>query len=216
MYDQITMDNFIKDMYDFTKDTIIPILFKSSSTYDKPIRSLMKAIIFDVVHEKGWPITQKSLCKNIIEKSDSYPIENYEIVDSKITWKRTKGNDPTTLNNVLSKLLYGFYDEVENPIDNYVDRSVRNTESMFTASKNILIEIGCKIIPSDDYINALVTDTTYAPEYKDQAPNEVSIQSTSYPDNEIVNTNDILKYGGKQTRGRKSKRKSRRKFSKRN
>ena len=57
---------------------------------------------------------------------------------------------------------------------------------------------------------ALITDVTYAPEYKDQAQNKVSIESTSYPKNEIVNLDSILTPGGKRRRSRKQKSRRRR------
>ena len=101
-------------MEQYTKEIILPII-KINALDSREVRALKaikKLIIFEVVHEKAWPITEKSLCRNIPLRYDEFPVENIKLNEetNKISTFHYLFADPTTIGNVIGKIRSGFYD----------------------------------------------------------------------------------------------------------
>lgn len=178
LFDIRTELQFYKYMNDFTKEVILPIIEKNKSDNEevKAIKSIMKLIIFEVVHEKAWPITKKSLCRNIPLRYDEFPVENITLSDNKITTFHYLFADPTTIANVIGKIRVGFYDKVTDPKAYVVPYEYRTSVFVAKAANELLRQIRCKNIPSEDYILALTKDRHAMQEY-------VDLKSIDLPDN---------------------------------
>lgn len=170
-YDLRTEDSFYKYMEKFTKEVILPIItFDPADTDEvKAYKQLKKILIFEVVHEKAWPITKKSLCRNIILKHDEFPIEtiHYDEAKKKISILDYSFSDPTTLGNVIGKLRNGFYDKINATDKRICKVEYRTSKHLSIAARELLNEIKCSSIPSPEYILALTTDRQYMQEFQD-------------------------------------------------
>ena len=133
----------------------------------KAYKALMKIIIFEVIHEKAWPITQKSICKIIPMRYDEFPIENLDIIDDKIQTYYYLFADPTTIGNVVGKLRHGFYDKINEINEKIVPKAFRTSQNVAIAATLILENIGCTEIPPIKYMLALAKDRHAMQEYTD-------------------------------------------------
>lgn len=154
-FDIVSRDAFYQHMQTFTQETIIPLITKPNpgDTYKRPkpnpedihLYPLIKMIVFEIVHEKAWPITKFSLCRNVMLGYDQFPIEVINMnngTDQSINIKTSEFSDPTTLANMYRKLLYGFYDD---DIKEYiVPKDIRNKESIIAAVHKLMKGIGCE------------------------------------------------------------------------
>jgi len=177
------LDDFYYKMYRFTFDTILPLISLKdiSDQTEKALRNIMKIIIFEIIHEKAWPISPKSICRNITLKHDTFPIDNLEIVDNEISTTIIKFDDPTVLSNVRGKLRAGFYDDTTEPNDKIVDHKYRKSGMIALASQRILNKLNCSNKVSLEYLLALTTDKTATQEYQDVT--EISVRD--YPRTEV-------------------------------
>ena len=93
--------DFYKYMWEFTKH-ILKIIGTNKTK---------QLIIFEIIHEKAWPITRHSIIRNIQVGYDKFPVEELKISKSgKIYINNFIFDDPTTLANLYYKLVYGFID----------------------------------------------------------------------------------------------------------
>jgi hypothetical protein len=162
LFDMRTELEFYKYMETYTKDIIIPIIKKNKS--DSPetaaYKDIMKLVIFEIIHEKAWPITEKSLCRNIPLRYDEFPVENIKLNNDthKIEAFHYLFADPTTIGNVIGKIRAGFYDFADNPNEKIIPKEYRTSYHVAKASRKLLQLINCSKIPSDEYMIALTTD----------------------------------------------------------
>ena len=187
LYDIKTPDQFYKYMQDFTNETIIPMITlkglpKDSSDQninnERAMRAIKKLIIFEVVHEKAWPITQPSLCRNISLRYDEFPVENITFGPSKKDGKDKSVikafhylfADPTTIGNVAGKIRTGFYDKTSDPKDYIVPLKYRTSQNVAICAKEIMQQLRCNKIPTDQYFLALATDRHAMQEFEDIPP----------------------------------------------
>jgi hypothetical protein len=199
LFDVKTDIDFYKYMEEFTKKTILPLLTIKSTDDEqtKAFRALMKIIIFEVVHEKAWPITQKSLCKIIPMRYDEFPVENLDVIDGKIQAFHYLFADPTTIGNVVGKLRNGFYDKVNEVNERIVPKSFRTSKNVAIAATTILETIGCTEIPSIGYMIALAKDRHAMQEYLDMPTINIAnepVENVSYPDinaSELFNDSEL-------------------------
>ena len=139
----VTKDEFYKYMCELTFTKIIPIITPNENDSDEEIgiKSMCKLIIFEIVHEKAWPITIFSIIRNIKLGYDVYPIESLSI-DKNIKITYDAFNDPTALANVHYKLLSGFYDDItinsNLQSDFIIDSKYRNSKYILEASRRII------------------------------------------------------------------------------
>lgn len=178
------LDNFYYKMYRFTFDTILPLINKKdvSEEAEMAMRDLIKLIVFEIVHEKAWPITPKSICRNLTLRYDTFPIDNLEIdKDKNITTRIIKFDDPTVLSNVRGKLRAGFYDDTVTTNDKIVDTKYRKSGMIALAAQRLLDVLNCKNKASLDYLLALTTDKTATQEYLDVP----EIEIRDYPKDEV-------------------------------
>jgi len=191
-----TQLEFYKKMEIYVKEKILPIItpVKGEDEKIKAFKQIKKLIIFEICHEITWPITPLSLCRNILLRYDSLPTENINVntnPESKFLFKTvyTLFDNATTLANVVGKLRSGFFDDVSDPYSVIVNEKYRTSLYISQAATELLRELKCKKIPSDQYILALATDKTTTAEYTDRpqisTPDEYMGNPVPYPDEEI-------------------------------
>ncbi len=211
-FDIISKNEFYKIMETFTKEKILPMIsllpLKKPNTletleklethdteniddiedYNKSIKilneesKLRKILIFEIIHEKAWPITKFSICRNIKLGHDIFPIENISfecndeiipqvnksIVEScsniEIDCLDEIFEDPTTLSNTINKLRHGFYDDPDDTNSMIVDEKYRTSEELAKQSLYILEKLGCTLVTKEELIN-LAKNTKNATEF---------------------------------------------------
>jgi hypothetical protein len=191
--------DFYKYMADFTKHVVLPIItFLSTDTPEtKAYKALMKIIIFEIVHEKAWPMTFKSLCKTIILRYDEYPVENIDLVGDQIQTYHYLFADPSTLGNVVAKLRHGFYDDTNDINSKIVPLKFRTSEHVAKAAEMLLSALGCSKVPSHKYLLALTKDKHSLAEYDDIKPVNVEnnpVGAVPYPVEPENEFNDSILY----------------------
>jgi hypothetical protein len=181
-FDIITKNEFYKLMEKFTKEKILPMINLkatkglSGSELEETKENnekckLRKLLIFEIVHEKAWPITKFSICRNIKLGYDIFPIETVvskcsddmvpvideEIVkdcsDLKFTTIDEEFEDPTTLSNTINKLRHGFYDDPDDPNSMIVNKKYRTSEELVNQAEFILKELNCEPMTREELIN---------------------------------------------------------------
>lgn len=160
---------FYKYNTDYVNNTIMPIIKINcdDSEEDIGIKQLMNMIIFEIVHEKAWVITKKSLCRNILLKYDTYPFEKIVVDDNGLRIITDKYKDPTTLHNLYGKLKCGFFDDINNHNNNIVISKFRTVEHLTKATMLLLSKLGYDLKIDEQYIKALITDKTSNFEFED-------------------------------------------------
>ena len=165
-FDLITKEKFYNDMHEFTLK-LLDFIKKNESDTDeqKAYKQIQRMLIFEVVHEKAWPITKFSLCRNIPLGYDIFPIENLEVTNDNIHTRDDKFEDPTTLSNLYHKLRHGFYDDPENPSDIIVNPKFRTATHIANATQQLLTSINCTNTTDIDKLIALSIDKKNATEF---------------------------------------------------
>jgi hypothetical protein len=186
-------------MEDFTKNIILPIITikDDDDKITKAYKSIMKIIIFEVIHEKAWPITHKSLCKVITMRYDEFPVENIDLIDDKISTFHYLFADPSTLSNVVGKLRNGFYNNTSSTNDRIVSKEFRTSRNVAIAAKKLLEQLNCSNLPSEQYMLALATDKHAMQEYLDTNSiniNNDPINTIKYPEEFNAEYNERLLY----------------------
>ena len=179
---------FYKKMENYIKEKILPIItiVKGEEERVTAFKQIKKLIIFEICHEITWPITPLSLCRNILLRFDSLPTENINVntnPESPFLFKTvyTLFDNATTLANVLGKLRSGFFDDVNNTYHLIVNKQYRTSQFVSQAAMELLREIKCEKIPSEQYILALTTDPTTTGEYKDRKQIDIQDEGMSVP-----------------------------------
>ena len=182
LYDIKTPIQFYQYMHDFTVTKILPMIVidkETDSDEIKAFKSIKRLIIFEVVHEKAWPITQPSLCRNISLRYDEFPVENINIKDGKIGTYHYLFSDPTTIGNVIAKLRHGFYDKSTDPKKFIVAKEYRTSENVAKCAREIMTALECSKNPSSEYFLSLATDKHALQEFQDLPPIDI-------PDNPVI------------------------------
>ena len=201
LYDIKTPMQFYEYMHDFTINKILPIILIDKaidSEKIKAFKSIKRLIIFEVVHEKAWPITQPSLCKNISLRYDEFPVENIYLNKDKIDTFHYLYSDPTTIGNVIAKLRHGFYDKSTDPKDYIVQKKYRTSENVAICAREIMTELGCSKVPTLNYFLSLVTDKHALQDFQDLPPIDITDVPTNivpYPEGDygnIYNDTDLI------------------------
>jgi hypothetical protein len=177
---------FYKHMHTFTKSVILPMIISNlSDSEEAKARSRMnKIIVFEVVHEKAWPITRKALCRCIPLLYDLFPVESLKYTNGDYIDINTETfNDPTTLSNIRGKLRHGFYDDVDTTVDVIVPKKYRTSKFIAECASYILKQLNCNYIPSDELLLKLTKDETNAGEFSQvTAINIPDVPSGNMPD----------------------------------
>lgn len=180
--------DFYKYMEEYTKCVILPLIthLESDTEEVKAQKDIFRLIIFEVVHEKAWVITHKSLCRNIPLRYDEFPVENltFDNEKNKITTFHYLFADPTTIGNVVGKIRTGFYDEAKDPNEKIIKTKYRTSEFVAKCAKELVSLLSCKNNPSEEYFLALATDRHSMQEYKDISSIEmpdIPTHSVNYP-----------------------------------
>ena len=164
-------------------------------------------IIFEIVHEKAWPITRFSICRNIKLGYDIFPIETVvykckiedhnhkdqnkndfdakNCEEGKFITIDEQFNDPTTLSNTIKKLRHGFFDDPEKPNNFIVDEKFRQSDKLAEQAKYILEELGCYSDTDLDKLKALTYATQNTEEFT-QYPTQINITDTTKQSKQIV------------------------------
>jgi hypothetical protein len=186
----ITEDQFYYKMNKFTKNFLMPIITikKGDSEKIKGYKKILKLIIFEVVHEKAWPITALALCRCIPLLYDIFPIENLTIVNENgntyIDTYEDQFNDPTTLSNLRGKLRHNFYDKADDVNDIIVPEVYRTSQTIAICAKILLSLLGCKCSPDMSLLLKLTKDTTNAGEFAETT----SIKTPDIPNDSFDTT----------------------------
>ena len=172
----ISMDTFYKEMETFTKElykTDGPLGKKFDTELEKALQQIKKMIVFEVVHEKGWPITKYSLCRNISIGHDYFPVEIFDIKNDisstnyeEVSLVDEQYKDPTTLSNLYNKLIHGFFDDPDNPHLIILDPQYRNPKYFAMAALELLNEVKCIKQTSLGQLMKLTLDEAGASEFK--------------------------------------------------
>ena len=167
-------------MEEFTKKIVVPLTKLDHTEFGRSddiknqeisnaYKQLIKMLIFEIVHEKAWPITAKSISRCIGILYDTFPIESLCInTDSsgvKITVKNEMFDDPTTLSNLRGKVRHGFYDNVTQPNNKIIDAKYRTSKHIAKASEILLKLLDINNSLSYDDLLRLTIDTTNAGEF---------------------------------------------------
>lgn len=193
LYDIKTPIQFYQYMHDFTVKKILPMIVINKATDNDEIqafKSIKRLIIFEVIHEKAWPITQPSLCRNISLRYDEFPVENIYLKDDKIGAFHYLFSDPTTIGNVIAKLRHGFYDKSNDPKKYIIQKEYRTSANVARCAREIMEELGCSKIPPLEYFLSLATDKHALQEFQDLPPIDIPddpISSVPYPEGNIEN-----------------------------
>ena len=200
LYDIRSEMSFYEYMENYTKNIILPIIKVPSKEILKTMEpgeqervkafnKIKKMIIFEVVHEKAWPITQNSLCRNISLRYDEFPVENLHLSDQKIEPFHYLFADPTTIANVVGKLRHGFYDKIDDPKSYIVPLRYRTSRNVAICAKQLMEQIKCKKIPDWEYYLALATDRHSMQEFEDVPSIEIQDRprKTIYPEGYPLN-----------------------------
>ena len=199
-FDLISKQTFYKIMEKFTKEIILPMialspLRKKGELEDDELTKinslikdsneqakLRKLLIFEIVHEKAWPITKFSICRNIKLGYDTFPIETMitkcgddkiDYIDEEImkmcpdlnfSTMDEEFEDPTTLSNTINKLRYGFYDDPDDPNSMIVNEKYRTSEELVKQAIYVLEQLECETITKEELIN-LTKNTKNAEEF---------------------------------------------------
>jgi hypothetical protein len=171
-FDYVTKDEFNIEMYKYTQkvwNLIKPVDGDDEKT--SAYKQLKKLLVFEVVHERGWPLTQFSLCRNIPYGYNIFPIEILiPSPDGKgLMAKEDKFQDPTTLANMYNKLRKGFYDKVTSPIPQIVNPKYRTARAVAEAARELMISLGCKKTYTIEKLLALTQDPKGAEEFTERA-----------------------------------------------
>jgi len=168
-FDVITMDQFYEHSVKYS-ESLYPLWVQTAGDDEATAeyKKLKKLLIFEVTHEKAWPLTKFSLCRNIPLGYDIFPIELI-VSDGKTLMTVDEAyNDPTTLSNLYHKLRKGFYNNVENPDARIVSPKYRTARHIATAALQLLTEIGCKKSYTLEQLLALTQDPVGAEEFTEK------------------------------------------------
>ena len=182
----ITEDQFYFKMSKFTKEHILPIIktTKQDSKQIKGYKNVIKLIIFEVVHEKAWPITALSICRCVPLQYDIFPIETLTISEENgqqhVDAYVDSFNDPTTLSNLRGKIRHGFYDRVDDLQNIIIPEEYRTSEIIAKCAKILLSLLGCDCSPDMKLLLKLTKDQKNASEFSQST----SIQIPDVPSDE--------------------------------
>lgn len=200
----VSVMDFYREMETFTQQTLLPV-FKSNKRarllrnmknrsrveeYDYKIESykaLKRIIIFEITHEKAWPITPDSILRNIVMGYDRFPVESIEVEHNNIKTHDFVFNDPTTLSNTIHKLRGGFYDDPNNINAAIVPLEYRTSLHLAKAALELFEHIAVQHAPqitrpSLPLLLALATDPHDTEEFRDgDIVNVIDIEQQAYP-----------------------------------
>lgn len=115
--------DFYKYMWDFTKK-ILKIVGSNKTK---------QLIIFEIIHEKAWPITRHSIIRNIQIGYDKFPVEELKVTKTgKVYINNFIFDDPTPLANLYYKLVHGFIDMP--PAESNLTNKTKKTYTYLTNS----------------------------------------------------------------------------------
>jgi hypothetical protein len=211
----VTMDEFYLESEQFSK-SLYPLWTPAKGDDEKTLayKQLKKLIIFEVIHEKAWPLTKFSLCRNIPLGYDIFAIETFVEKDGRLAVVDESVRDPTTLSNMYHKLRKGFYDAVDAPDPRIVNPKYRTARHIALAAFELLGELGCEVKHSFDKIFALTQDPKGAEEFTEKeltinVPNNLNAAVLAANPTEIMpywqveKEAPIIKGGKRKTRGNK-------------
>lgn len=147
----ITKQQLIKDM-ETSKNKYYESI---KSLQDNNLKSLMKMIIFEIVHEDGLSFVDDTICERLIKPEGEDIVERMNGSDIELVKKIT----PSTIGNVLFKLRCGFYDEENDPLNFIVDVNYRTKGKVIEATQELLRIFGCSE-KSNEQIESLVDMVT--------------------------------------------------------
>lgn len=144
----MTFDDLITTQYGF-----IQKYYAYVATLDKKLAALMKMILFEVVHEDGFPFLPDIICERLTRDEGHDRVERMENGEIKIVDKIT----PSTLGFVRYKLLCGFYDKEGVPEAIIVPPEMRTGKNIAKATKLILNFFECGADVTEEQLQTLST-----------------------------------------------------------
>jgi hypothetical protein len=198
-FDIITPDQYYQYMEKFTKDVILPMIkfSQGDSVEVKAYKQMIKLIVFEVVHEKAWPITSRSMCRCIPLLYDRFPIENLNVHEENgqqvLSTRDDQFDDPTTLSNLRGKLRHGFYDSVTDTINAVMHPKYRTSLVIARCADFILKRLNCDSNPGFNLLLKLTIDETNASEFSQVSP----IKEEDVPSKDYLKSNGMMDETGK-------------------
>lgn len=131
-------------------------------------------VIFEVIHEKGWPLTKFSLCRNIPLGYESYPPEQIiynnkfkkmSVISERSLDTNLRDYDPTILAGLYNKLRHGFYDNYLQPDQSIVIPKYRTALDIATAIYELLNKLKCTPKIQLKQVIQSIQDIGYTEEY---------------------------------------------------
>lgn len=162
-FDLTTKDEWYAEMHEFTKSVLVLL---NDEMIPLQTRNLIRMIVFEITHEKAWPMTKFALCRNAQLKYDVFPIETMVVRDGVVTTEDQIFHDPTTLSNLRGKLRHGFFDTVNSPIKAILAERYRTSAHIVSAVNVLFDYLGfSKGRVSTQTLLALTKDLTNASEF---------------------------------------------------
>lgn len=153
---------YIKEK-DIDKLELIDMMVASTSHYyneitkltDKRLIGLTKMLLFEIVHEDGFPFVSDKICERLLRQEGEDHVErmNGDVIElvKKVT--------ASTLGQTLFKLRCGFYDKEHEPIALIVDKDYRTSDKIVEAAQAMIRIFGCSDMSSEE-LKLLITENT--------------------------------------------------------
>lgn len=123
---------------------------------DKKLIGLTKMLLFEIVHEDGFPLVHDKICERLLRKEGEDNVERMNGDEIKSVKKVTA----STLGQTLFKLRCGFYDKENDPMAYIVDKTYRTSEKIVEAAQAMLHIFKCSVVSSEDLKLLINQDTS--------------------------------------------------------
>lgn len=123
---------------------------------DKKLIGLTKMLLFEIVHEDGFPLVHDKICERLLRKEGDDNVERMNGDEIKSVKKVTA----STLGQTLFKLRCGFYDKELEPNKLIVDKTYRTSEKIVEAALAMLHIFKCSVVSSEDLKLLINQDTS--------------------------------------------------------
>ena len=149
------------------KEDLILVMEKSIIDYytliktikDKKIAALMKMLIFEIIHEDGFPFVFDKLCERLVRAEGPDKVErmNGDVIE--LVEKTTA----STIGTALYKLRCGFYDKENEPLSVIVDTDYRTSDKIVEATDLLLKMLNCPPKSSEEIYKLIKENSSIVP-----------------------------------------------------
>jgi hypothetical protein len=122
---------------------------------DNKLIKLIKMLLFEIVHEDGFPLVNDKICERLLRHEGEDYVErmNGDVIES------VKKITASTIGQTLFKLRCGFYDKEDEPMEFIVDEDYRTSDKIVKATQVMLSIFGCSYM-SQKKLKILITENS--------------------------------------------------------